>query len=170
MTGKRPTYTTTHIPRSTMRPPLETTLQILLRLSLLRAVATSDCHVSSPLGMESRAIQDHQISASSYRGSNTPQKARLNWTGAWRANFNNQDQWLQVDLLNRRTVTGIKTQGRQSGRTRFVTAFRVLYSDDGTNWTTFSGDSHQPQVMVELLFIFSKVYMSYMVSYFIRIF
>ncbi|CAH1267105.1 EDIL3 [Branchiostoma lanceolatum] len=92
MTGKRPTYTTTHIPRSTMRPPLETTLQILLRLSLLRAVATSDCHVSSPLGMESRAIQDHQISASSYRGSNTPQKARLNWTGAWRANFNNQDQ------------------------------------------------------------------------------
>ncbi|XP_078684305.1 uncharacterized protein LOC144917851 [Branchiostoma floridae x Branchiostoma belcheri] len=131
-----------------MRPPLEISLQILLKLSLLRAVVTSDCPVSSPLGMESGTIQNHQITASSYRGGNIPEKARLNRNGQWLADVNNQSQWLQVDLLKRIVLTGIQTQGweNSNGRVRYVTEFVVLYSDDGTSWTSFPGDSNQPQL------------------------
>ncbi|XP_078603257.1 lactadherin-like [Branchiostoma floridae x Branchiostoma japonicum] len=129
-----------------MRPLLDRTLQILLKLSLLRAVAASDCPVSSPLGMESGVIEDSQISAFSFRTSNEPYNARLNGNNEWRADDSDQNQWLQVDLHKTIVLTGIQTQGQHNGRDRYVTSFEVSYSDDEMDWTVFTGNSDQNQV------------------------
>uniref|UniRef100_A0A8B9F341 F5/8 type C domain-containing protein n=1 Tax=Amazona collaria TaxID=241587 RepID=A0A8B9F341_9PSIT len=75
---------------------------------------------SLPLGMENREIKNTQITASSVKTSwfNTwdPSLARLNQEGkinAWRAKvtLNNNQQWLQIDLLTVKKITAIATQG-----------------------------------------------------------
>ncbi|KAI8495402.1 hypothetical protein Bbelb_268570 [Branchiostoma belcheri] len=128
-----------------MRPPLKIILQILLKLSLLRTVVTSGCSSSSPLGMETGTIQDNQLSAFSSHPRFGPVNARLNNNSEWRADANNQSQWLQVDLRKTTVLTGIQTQGQRTGRDRFVTSFEVSYFDDGTDWTVFTGNSDQNQ-------------------------
>ena len=68
----------------------------------------------APLGMESKAISDSQISASSQLDENlSPAHSRLlnksNQTkgGAWSALRSDQHQWLQVDFLSYTTVTHV---------------------------------------------------------------
>jgi discoidin domain receptor family protein 2 len=77
---------------------------------------------SSPLGLESGRIQDLQITASSAYDVNSvgPTRARLNSNsagGAWcPRSFISQEsgmqEFLEVDLLQEHTVTGVLTQGR----------------------------------------------------------
>ncbi len=77
---------------------------------------------SSPLGLESGQIQDLQITASSAYDVNSvgPTRARLNSNsagGAWcPRSFISQEsgmqEFLEVDLLQEHTVTGVLTQGR----------------------------------------------------------
>ena len=85
--------------------------------------------------MESGAILDSQISASSEWDSNhAAQQARLHFVktvdGAWSAKLNDIHQWLQVDLLNTTRVSGIATQGR-NGRSssQWVTKYKLKYSE-----------------------------------------
>lgn len=102
---------------------------------------------SVPLGMESRLIQDHQITASStanswYGGPWKPFLARLNKQGtinAWQARFNDLKQWLQVELLQIKKITGIVTQGAKSlGKEQYVISYYVQYSNDGLHWTDYT--------------------------------
>ena len=91
--------------------------------------------------MESGAISDAQISASSHYTKNlrrdySAKKARLNsrqWRnrGCWAAATNDLHQWLQVDLGGYTKVTGVATQGSGYGR---VTKFKIRYSSDGVIW------------------------------------
>ena len=95
--------------------------------------------------MESGAISDAQISASSHYtwsySDYSAKKARLNsrhsWSnnGCWAAATNDLHQWLQVDLGGYTKVTRVATQGsdgyRLSGR---VTKFKIRYSSDGVIW------------------------------------
>uniref|UniRef100_A0A8C4NGL3 EGF like repeats and discoidin domains 3 n=1 Tax=Eptatretus burgeri TaxID=7764 RepID=A0A8C4NGL3_EPTBU len=119
-----------------------------LRLELLGCELTG---CSEPLGMKSGKILDAQITASSSRLSFglhcwtwKPSLARLDKYGrvnAWVAGHNNHHQWLQVDLLRPRKVTGVVIQGaRDFGKAQFVRAFRVSYSDDGSHWLLHSDD------------------------------
>uniref|UniRef100_A0AAX7VSX8 ferroxidase n=1 Tax=Astatotilapia calliptera TaxID=8154 RepID=A0AAX7VSX8_ASTCA len=80
---------------------------------------------SVPLGMESEAIGDIYITASStatswYNGPWKPSLARLNRQGAvnaWRAMVN----WLQVELPQIKKITGVITQGAKSlGKEMYV--------------------------------------------------
>uniref|UniRef100_A0A8C1KDQ7 ferroxidase n=1 Tax=Cyprinus carpio TaxID=7962 RepID=A0A8C1KDQ7_CYPCA len=83
---------------------------------------------SLPLGMESGLIKDTQITASSVASSLYqwhPWYARLNKNGtvnAWQAKVNNDTQpWIQVDLKDKKKITGIITQGGKSlGNEMFV--------------------------------------------------
>ena len=99
--------------------------------------------------MESGAILDSQISASSEWDINLPaQQARLHFVktvyGAWSARSNDIHQWLQVDLLNTTRVSGIATQGR-NGRScsQWVTKYKLKYSEDGQAFKFYrrSGDN-----------------------------
>ena len=93
--------------------------------------------------MESGAIPDRQVSASSVFGENmAASQGRLQlqpignkYEGAWAAKTSNINQWLQVDLgRTHTTVTRVATQGRpESGRNQWVTKYKLQYSDDGLN-------------------------------------
>ncbi|KAL9960201.1 hypothetical protein ACROYT_G033623 [Oculina patagonica] len=99
-----------------------------------------DC--KKALGMESGAISDGQISASSEwndfaAASNgrlhLQEKNRIN-AGGWVALTQDVNQWLQVDLGSLNTiVTGVATQGRPV-LSRWVTKYKLQYSDDGVNF------------------------------------
>ena len=98
-------------------------------------LSSSAC--TSPLGLESRAISDAQISASSQLDStHSPRQARLHITadgsegGGWSALKNDFDQWLQVDLGSYTTVTRVATQGR-NGYDQWVSKYRIQYSYAG---------------------------------------
>ena len=100
--------------------------------------------------MESGAILDSQISASSEWDSNhAAQQARLHFvqtvhrTGAWSARSNDLNQWLQVDLLNTTRVSGVATQGRNGCPCdQWVTKYKLQYSEDGQAFKFYrrSGD------------------------------
>lgn len=93
------------------------------------------CHV--PLGMESGAIADSQISASTAHDLNhSAQQARLHFKagggkiGGWAVGVNDLNQWLQVDLQSKTIVTRIATQGRNAEYAQWVTKYKLQYGDD----------------------------------------
>ncbi|XP_022086813.1 neurotrypsin-like [Acanthaster planci] len=97
---------------------------------------TSAPCTSGPLGMESGAIEDSRITASSFINSGfEPHTARLNvgiqgWIPSLPAN-----QWIQVDLGGRTAITGVVIQGYSTGSSNYITAFTVQYSvSGGSDW------------------------------------
>eukprot|EP00058_Branchiostoma_floridae_P014880 XP_002600368.1 hypothetical protein BRAFLDRAFT_66601 [Branchiostoma floridae] len=94
----------------------------------------------SPLGMESGAIPDSSITASSYYDSgpfvNPPQAGRLNGLG-WAPSGPSIEEWLQVDLGEMKAVTGIITQGLRDAPVG-ATLYKLQFSADGTEWTTYA--------------------------------
>ena len=91
----------------------------------------------APLGMDSGAITDAQISASSqWDNSYAASRARLhmrrtgNLGGSWIARKNDLNQWLQIHLGGYTTLTRVATQGR-SDFGQWVTKYKLQYSDDG---------------------------------------
>ena len=87
--------------------------------------------------MESEAIPDAQISASSQLDDNhAARQARLhfkisgNKRGGWSALKSDLKQWLQVDLGSYSRVTRVATQGRNAYN-EWVTKYNLRYSDDG---------------------------------------
>ena len=92
------------------------------------------------LGMESRAITDGQISAStiwSYRhvasNARLHNQASTNSDGVWEASIKNTNQWLQVDLVTQFSVTRVATQGRHD-RLHWVTNYHLQYSNNGSTF------------------------------------
>ncbi|XP_072270189.1 coagulation factor V [Pyxicephalus adspersus] len=105
---------------------------------------------SAPLGLENNKIKDEQITASSYKSSWyssswLPSLARLNKAGsvnAWQAKSNNNQQWLQIDLLTTKKITAIATQGaRQLTTELYVESYSIHYSDNGKTWKSYIDDS-----------------------------
>ncbi|CAM4463818.1 unnamed protein product [Lepidochelys kempii] len=100
---------------------------------------------SLPLGMENGEIKKAQITASSYKiswyNAWEPSLARLNQQGrlnAWQAKSNNNQQWLQIDLLKAKKITAITTQGCKSMSVElFVKTYAILFSDEGTEWKPY---------------------------------
>ena len=101
-----------------------------------------ECH--DALGVESGAISDRQMSASSQWDEILPaSQGRLNVEavsgkgGSWSAKDNNVHQWLQVDLGNPHTkVTALATQGRND-YPQWVTKYKVQYSGDSVSFQYF---------------------------------
>uniref|UniRef100_A0A8C6YHB2 F5/8 type C domain-containing protein n=1 Tax=Nothoprocta perdicaria TaxID=30464 RepID=A0A8C6YHB2_NOTPE len=104
---------------------------------------------SVPLGMESGEIKNSQITASSAKTTWfkvwEPFLARLNQKGklnAWRAKSNNNQQWLQIDLLTIKKITAIATQGANSmSYENFVKSYIILYSNQGSEWKSYTDGS-----------------------------
>jgi len=97
--------------------------------------------------MESRAITDAQITASSeHNAVHAASRARLNFheipnktAGAWAAKAIDNNPWLQVDLGARYTkVTRVPTQGRNSlNHPQWVTKYKLQYGDNGVAFQYF---------------------------------
>ncbi|XP_015774256.1 PREDICTED: retinoschisin-like, partial [Acropora digitifera] len=94
------------------------------------------CDNGSALGMQSGAIPDSHITASSeHDHKSVAPRSRLyilqtgSLNAAWISKINNQDQWLQVDIGEPLSVvTAVATQGRGDYR-RWVTSYKLQYSD-----------------------------------------
>ena len=94
------------------------------------------------LGMESGAISDSKITASSeWSVRHSPKRARLHTRatadglGAWSCLTSDLKQWLQVDLGKITPVTHVATQGRNSfSPAQMVTKYKLQFSDDGTSF------------------------------------
>ncbi|XP_022782671.1 uncharacterized protein LOC111323557 [Stylophora pistillata] len=100
---------------------------------------------SAPLGMDNqmKLIKDAQISASSeWDGNHAAKQGRLNFlavpgkAGSWSAKYNNVNQWIQIDLLAKTTITQMATQGRNA-YVQWVKKYKVQYSDDGVNFSFY---------------------------------
>ena len=96
----------------------------------------------SGLGMEDGSILDDQITASSerhpkqkYGASNACLNIVSSLTGAWRAQTDDLNQWIQADLGGLRWVSGIVTQGQYRGDAAWVTMFNVSYSANNETWS-----------------------------------
>ena len=92
------------------------------------------------MGVQRGKIASKAITASSFFDKfHAPFRGRLHlakrgrFVGAWRARYNNHNQWLQVDLGRTMKITGIATQGRQD-LDEWVTAYWVLHSMDGVGF------------------------------------
>ena len=59
--------------------------------------------------------------------------------------YDNMNQWLQVELPQIKKVTGIVTQGARSmGKEMYVTSYNLQYSDNGIHWTRYTDDEDKP--------------------------
>ncbi|XP_046874701.1 coagulation factor VIII isoform X1 [Hypomesus transpacificus] len=120
-----------------------------LRLELLGCDVNS---CSFPLGLQrGLLVPDSSFSASSFRNtwrhSWPPALARLHQEGsanAWRPKNDNPHEWLQVDFLKVKRLTGVVTQGAKSLLTQMmVTEFSVSMSDNGHTWSSVLDDNSQ---------------------------
>uniref|UniRef100_S4RJI9 F5/8 type C domain-containing protein n=1 Tax=Petromyzon marinus TaxID=7757 RepID=S4RJI9_PETMA len=118
--------------------PLRWVGGIALRLELYGCQVT-DGPCSELLGLTSGLIPDRQLTASSSldmrwgAASARLLGGRYGWAPA---NPNAHGQWLQVDLGQPRTVTGVMLQGAKGVDTKaFVRRFRLAHSMDGVTWT-----------------------------------
>ncbi|XP_035032634.1 retinoschisin [Hippoglossus stenolepis] len=114
-----------------------------------------ECPYHRPLGFESGSVSLDQISCSSqdqYTGwysSWIPDKARLNNQGfgcAWLSKFNDQYQWIQIDLKKVGVVSGILTQGRCDAD-EWITKYSIQYrSVDTLNWIYYKDQTGNNRV------------------------
>uniref|UniRef100_A0A8C4HW26 Discoidin, CUB and LCCL domain containing 2 n=1 Tax=Dicentrarchus labrax TaxID=13489 RepID=A0A8C4HW26_DICLA len=103
---------------------------------------TSGCY--GKLGLESGGVADTQLNASSVWewnviGQNSvwiPSGARLKKAGLpWAPSQSDHKQWLQIDLKREKRITGIITTGSTLREYQYyVSAYRVLYSNNGQEW------------------------------------
>ena len=95
--------------------------------------------------MENGSILDGQIQASSeLDDDNAAIQGRLYFQatgtkqGAWTAAQSDRKQWLQVDLGSQFTkVTRVGTQGQNGGHKKWVTRYKLQYSNDGVTFQNY---------------------------------
>ena len=101
--------------------------------------------------MESKAIANEQISASSQWDHNeAAHNGRLHFkqsgykAGAWVALTNDENQWLQIELINPYVkITRVATQGRNGQTTlNWVTSYNLTYSNDGVKFHIYKERGH----------------------------
>ncbi|KAI8514667.1 hypothetical protein Bbelb_072580 [Branchiostoma belcheri] len=102
-----------------------------------------------PLGMESGAIPDDSITASSTWGVGfEPYRGRLNRVtggGAWSVKTCTIGEWFQVDLGEMKTVTGTIIQSHHH-YDQWVTSYKLQYGVDGLSWITYASSDGAEEV------------------------
>ena len=123
---------------------------------------------SAPLGMETGLIKDAQITASSeWDPNHAALQGRLNFlavpgkAGSWSAKYNNQGQWIQVDLLAYTKVTRTATQGRNAFA-QWVTKYGLQYSEDGLHFIHYREPGQSsPKVQISQVSFFRAFVLSF---------
>ena len=120
-----------------------------------------------PLGMESGAISDKQITASStFNHFYIPSNGRLHHKvvhhnetrgGAWAPRHTNSQQWLQINLgPQKTTVKMVATQGRYGGP-QWVKRYKLQYSSDGGSFRYYKKvNNSEAHVIIRCTLDFDK--------------
>ncbi|XP_070069456.1 hemocytin-like [Drosophila takahashii] len=132
-----------HVPTTTPPSPDRTTPLPPTRPPI------DDLICKDPLGVDSGALQAHQVSSSSIWLSSQLDSdkglldlLRFRSKLGWRPLANKQDEFVDFDFLEPRNVTAIQTLGGAYG---WVTSFRVLFSSNKLVWNELpgpQGDGH----------------------------
>ncbi|XP_071959426.1 uncharacterized protein [Antedon mediterranea] len=102
-------------------------------LSVSVFAATESCTAPEALGVEQGTAE--LTASSEYNYERRADRGRLNMQhdgggrGGWTAGAQDNNQWIQADLLEINKVTGVITQGR-SHASFYVTSYKVLYTTD----------------------------------------
>ncbi|XP_027024059.2 inactive carboxypeptidase-like protein X2 [Tachysurus fulvidraco] len=103
--------------------------------------------ICPPLGLESHRIDADQLQTSSmYQHRYSSHRARLNIQasadeydmngGAWCANPDEKEHWIELDTRTLTEFTGVITQGRDDPvENDYVTSYYVAFSNDSREWT-----------------------------------
>lgn len=125
---------------------------------------------SKPLGMEDGTIKDEQLNASHWlyfkTGSSdhySGKLARLNVKsplgGGWCSEDNSEykNQYIEIDLLINKKLTGLSTQGRAGTSAEYVQFYQITYQRDGEDffrtyntsgaWKEFKGNEDSSTVV-----------------------
>ena len=89
--------------------------------------------------MESLAIPDDKITASTELNANTPAKnGRLNYTAgsSWCALTNDSNPYLQIDLQTLHIICAVSTQGNSQAED-WVKTYTLQLTTDGTTWADY---------------------------------
>lgn len=84
--------------------------------------------------MNNRELSNDSFTASSYVVNTEPWNARLNrliGSGSWCADNNKTGEYLEIDLVDRKILTGISTQGKHDKDGKWVTGYTLNYWDNG---------------------------------------
>lgn len=85
-----------------------------------------------PMGIDNGLLQPAQIQVSSKKSNiNTYDLIKLSTPEGWRPIIDSPNEYVLIDFLEPRNVTGVKTMGGQFG---WVTGFNVYYSVDKLSW------------------------------------
>jgi len=98
--------------------------------------------VDAPAGLESGAVGDSQLTASSvFQTPVSPAHfARLNNAGgSWAPATNNITEWWKIDFGSIVTVKGISTQGSPLFG-QWITTYKLEFNDDDGAWTPYNSD------------------------------
>ncbi|XP_072286009.1 coagulation factor VIII [Pyxicephalus adspersus] len=116
-------------------------------MTALYLVYDPRCH--QPLGLSSGKIQNFQITASGHYGSWVPHLARLENSGSINAwSVDNENSWIQVDLLAPMLIHAIQTQGaRQRLVSLYISQYIVFYSMNGEKWSQYQGNTSSNQMV-----------------------
>ena len=101
-----------------------------------------DCQIA--LGMQSKEIQDSQITASSTYNLHKPFYGRINLASfwgdpartAWCATKDDKNPYMEIDLKETKSLTGVATQGL-SIFDNWVTSFLFCYSENRGAWNCY---------------------------------
>ena len=103
------------------------------------------CKSAVALGMQSKAIPDSSITASTYHAKGfEPQQGRLHTRpssgkyGSWTPKTQRAGDWFQVDLGKVTKVQGVATQGRYDGN-QWVKSYTLQYSNNGKSFKNYQG-------------------------------
>ncbi|KAK3108253.1 hypothetical protein FSP39_004202 [Pinctada imbricata] len=125
--------------------------KIAMRFEVLACTTpgfTSPGPCVEPLGIDnSGMIQDKQLSASSRRDilSGAAAGRLFNEYGAWIPRGNDGKDWIEVDLLTPKVVSGVMTQGSPREE-RWVTKYGVSYSIHGYAFSPVIGADGKPVI------------------------
>ncbi|XP_019617101.1 PREDICTED: MAM and LDL-receptor class A domain-containing protein 1-like [Branchiostoma belcheri] len=96
------------------------------------------CH---PLGVESGAIADQDITAKSFSQSSQttgmfPYNGRLHGGSAWVAGTVESGEWLQVDVGENQYISGVVTQGHAT-KLQWVTSYKLKFTTGAGDWVFY---------------------------------
>jgi len=141
VTTKKPVVTT----KKTTKEPVVT---VDPKITQKPPPQPDECTTSVAAGMESKAILDSSITASTSESKwHLPSQGRLNLkessngVGAWCAGIQNNKQYLEIDLGAPKTIKEISIQGRESTYPKYVKRFRISLKNDGDKGWRFIADA-----------------------------
>ncbi|KAK3754635.1 hypothetical protein QZH41_014922, partial [Actinostola sp. cb2023] len=115
---------------------------------------------TSSLGLENSEIHNNQMTSSSSSGnSHVASRGRLYGSSSWCSSTTSNTEYIQVDLGQVKTVTGIATQG-DATQDKWVTSYKVSYGFSDGVWyeykegqvtKIFTGNSNKNDVRVNWL-------------------